>query len=76
MRTRLLIRDAAEALASYWGPESWTSWLANNPARDRIETIRHEDLGPPGFHLAPEQIMSKTDPEIVPRLSCANWEVT
>lgn len=64
-RTRLLIRDSAEVLKRYWGDHDWATWLSRSPARDRIEAIRSEDLGPPGFHLEPEQLVPATDPETV-----------
>ena len=38
-RTRLLIRDSAEALRSYWGETRFEQWLMNCPVRARIEAI-------------------------------------
>jgi hypothetical protein len=48
-RTRLLIRDAGRALASFWGGQGFAVWLANSPVGERIKIILEEDLGKPGF---------------------------
>jgi hypothetical protein len=64
-RTRLLIRDSVEALSSHWGPERFRRWLNRCPDRDRIEAIRAEDLGRPGFPFLPRQIMEPTRPEAI-----------
>jgi hypothetical protein len=64
-RTRLLIRDSAEALESYWGQERWREWLRQSPARAQIEAIRREDLGETGFPALRERLVEKTDPETV-----------
>jgi hypothetical protein len=48
-RTRLLARDAARALRSFWGPREFARWLAGSPAGDRVRTILAEDLGEEGF---------------------------
>ena len=64
-RTRLLIRDGAEALRNYWGRRRFEEWLQKCAARARIEAIRHEDLGKPGFPFLREQIMEPTRPETI-----------
>lgn len=64
-RTRLLLRDAAAALERHWGPERWADWLADSPARQVLQTVRHEDLGEPGFPRLEGAIMERTDPEKV-----------
>lgn len=64
-RTRLLVRDAAEALAARWGLERFAQWLARSPARDRIAAIRREDLGPVGFPSLGRRLMEQTKPESV-----------
>jgi hypothetical protein len=67
-RTRVLIRDSTAALERYHGKEGFARWLASSPARDAIESIRREPLGPVGFPLLQEAIMPKTDPETVRQL--------
>jgi hypothetical protein len=64
-RTRLLIRDSVEALRNYWGEKWFKTWLGGCPTRDRIEEIRREDLGKPGFPFLREQIMEPTRPETI-----------
>lgn len=48
-RTRLLIRDAAAALESYWGQTKFEEWLQRSPAKIQIQDFRQESLGEPGF---------------------------
>src|SRR5438034_8100785 len=48
-RTRLLVRDAAQALKSYWGPKRFSEWLSESAQGQRIRAILAEDLGRPGF---------------------------
>jgi hypothetical protein len=64
-RTRLLIRDSTDALERYWGPQRLQEWLSRSPVRDKIEAIKHEDLGNPGFLFLKDQLMDKTEPEAV-----------
>src|SRR5262245_30460424 len=64
-RTRLLIRDSLDVLERYWGEDRWSDWLSRSEVRERIEVIRGEDLGKPGFHLSEEQLMPATKPETV-----------
>jgi hypothetical protein len=64
-RTRLLIRDATDALEAYWGPRRLREWLERSPARARVEGIRREYLGEPGFPLLKEALVERTDPETV-----------
>jgi hypothetical protein len=64
-RTRLLIRDAIDALEAYWGLRRLREWLERSPARARIEGIRREDLGEPGFPSLRERLVERTDPETV-----------
>jgi hypothetical protein len=49
-RTRLLIRDAALALRSFWGSRRFARWLATSPAGERIRAIldaRFDEVGFP-----------------------------
>jgi len=64
-RTRLLIRDASDALERHWGAGRWEGWLSRSPAREAIQTIRREGLGEPGFPHLEGALMDLTDPEIV-----------
>jgi hypothetical protein len=48
-RTRLLVRDAAQAIKSYWGSKRFREWLSESPEEQRIRAILAEDLGRPGF---------------------------
>jgi hypothetical protein len=48
-RTRLLIRDASQALRSFWGARRFGQWLSGSPTADRVRVILAEDLGEPGF---------------------------
>ncbi|TMQ28773.1 MAG: hypothetical protein E6K70_26655, partial [Planctomycetota bacterium] len=48
-RTRLLVRDAAKAIKSYWGPKKFAQWLSESAQGQRIRAILAEDLGKPGF---------------------------
>jgi len=64
-RTRLLIRDSVEALRGYWGERRFRDWVEGCPARDKIEAIRREDLGKPGFPFLRDQVMEPTRPETI-----------
>jgi hypothetical protein len=65
-RTRLLIRDAADALEDYWGSERWQAWLDRSGARQRITTIRQQELGEErGFPLLREALMEATTPDTI-----------
>jgi hypothetical protein len=64
-RTRLLIRDATNALEQYWGPEKLERWLNSSHGREKILAIRSEDLGQPGFPLLVEELMEQTEPEAI-----------
>jgi hypothetical protein len=48
-RTRLLIRDAAEAIRLFWGTKKFRRWLAASPARDRLRAILDESFSETGF---------------------------
>jgi Nucleotidyltransferase of unknown function (DUF6036) len=48
-RTRLLVRDAARAMRSFWGTRRFDLWLAASPTGDKVKTILYEDLGKTGF---------------------------
>jgi hypothetical protein len=48
-RTRLLVRDAAEAIRSHWGAAKFQRWLAASPARERLRAILNEPFPETGF---------------------------
>ncbi len=60
-RTRLLVRDAAVALRSYWGSRRFEQWLAASPAGRRIHEIMSEDLGEPGYSTIRRRLVDGID---------------
>lgn len=48
-RTRLLLRDAAEAIRSFWGAAKFQRWLAASPERERLRAILKERFPETGF---------------------------
>lgn len=48
-RTRLLARDAASAIRSFWGARKFRCWLAASPARERIRAVLKESFPEVGF---------------------------
>ena len=59
-RTRLLIRDSANALQRYWGQERFSVWMNGSSACQAIEAICREDLGKPGFPFLGKQLKELT----------------
>jgi hypothetical protein len=64
-RTRLLIRDSLNALASPWGAEGLAAWIEGSGVRDEIERIRREELGEPGFPSLAWRVMEPTTPQTI-----------
>lgn len=64
-RTRLLIRDSADALERYWGTDRWMAYLRDGADRECLEEIREEDLGPPKFHFDGARIRRATTPRMI-----------
>lgn len=60
-RTRLLVRDSAVALRSYWGALRFSQWLKASPAGPRILEIMGEDLGETGFHAIRKRLVESND---------------
>src|SRR5438105_6203223 len=60
-RTRLLVRDAAVAMRSYWGSRRFTRWLAASPVGPRIRAILDEDLGETGFPAIRRRLVDSID---------------
>ncbi len=60
-RTRLLVRDAATALRSYWGAKKFTRWLAESPMGPRIRNILKEELGEPGYPTIRRRLVASID---------------
>lgn len=48
-RTRLLVRDAAVAIRSFWGAAKFQRWLAASPVRERLRAILKEHFPETGF---------------------------
>lgn len=64
VRTRLLIRDGAQALAEHWGHDRWV----DAGTRARLETIRAESLGPVKFPSIRERLMEHTKAETIEQM--------
>jgi hypothetical protein len=60
-RTRLLVRDAAVALRSYWGSRRFAQWLEASPVGPRIRAILSEDLGETGFPAIRRRLVDSVD---------------
>ncbi len=60
-RTRLLVRDAAVALRSYWGSGRFEQWLAASPVGRRIREIMNETLGETGFPAIRRRLVDSID---------------
>jgi Nucleotidyltransferase of unknown function (DUF6036) len=54
-----------DALKGFWGSDRVHRWLVRSPARERIETICHEEFEKVGFPLIQESLVEKTDPQMV-----------
>ena len=67
-RTRLLIRDSVDALTNYWGRPRVERWLADCPARDKIEAICQDEFERLGFPSIKKRIMDKTSPDTIRQL--------
>src|SRR5262245_7537116 len=65
-RTRLLIRDGAQALEEYWGCERHREWLQSSGVGGRLSAMRVE--APVGFPFIKESLVEKTDPETIGQL--------
>lgn len=48
-RTRLLLRDAAHAIRSFWGASKFQHWLAASPVRERLDALLNEPFPETGF---------------------------
>jgi hypothetical protein len=60
-RTRLLVRDAAVAIRSYWGARKFNEWLATSPAGGQVSAILDEDLGKTGFPAIRRRLVDTVD---------------
>jgi Nucleotidyltransferase of unknown function (DUF6036) len=60
-RTRLLVRDAAVAIRSYWGSRRFSQWLATSPVGERIRSILDENLGETGFPAIRRRLVDSID---------------
>ncbi len=57
-RTRLLVRDSAVAIRSYWGTEKFSRWLESSSVGHQIRAILDEQLGEPGFHAIRRRLVT------------------
>jgi hypothetical protein len=64
-RTRLLIRDAVNALKERWGDARVQRWLAASPAAAALRDLMNEKLGDPGFPSLGYRIVDQTKAETV-----------
>jgi hypothetical protein len=48
-RTRLLVRDAAQAIRSFWGAARFQRWLSASPVREQLRAILKEQFLETGF---------------------------
>jgi hypothetical protein len=60
-RSRLLVRDSAVALRSYWGSNRFAQWLEVSPAGPRIREIMNEDLGDTGYSTIGRRLVDGID---------------
>ncbi len=60
-RTRLLVRDSAVALRSYWGPGRFSQWLSASPVGLQIREILSENLGEPGYSTIRRRLVDRID---------------
>jgi hypothetical protein len=64
-RTRLLVRDATEALRSFWGAKRFTRWLSASPAAEQIRAILAESFDETGFpHIGRRLVDSISETQI------------
>ena len=61
VRTRLLVRDSAIALRSYWGSRRFTQWLSSSPVGMQVREILNEDLGEPGYSTIRRRLVDHID---------------
>jgi Nucleotidyltransferase of unknown function (DUF6036) len=57
-RTKLLVRDAAKAIKSFWGPKRFGRWLEKSPAGETISALLKENLGQIGFHFIRRRLVA------------------
>src|SRR5262245_53610634 len=61
-RTRILIRDAAQALTGYWGRDRWPT---DRRVRARLDKIRQETTDPVKFPSLKDRLMNRTQAETI-----------
>jgi hypothetical protein len=60
-RTRLLVRDAAVAIRTYWGSRKFNKWLATSAVGEQVRAILDEDLGETGFPAIRRRLVDTID---------------
>lgn len=64
-RTRLLIRDAVQALRTFWGTSRYEEWLRTLPGQDRIRELSIQQFEEVGFPSLVNRIQVATRPETI-----------
>jgi hypothetical protein len=64
-RTRLLIRDALDALRRRWGAPRVEAWVSAQACSVELRRLIDSDMGPAGFPSLGERLMESTKQEMV-----------
>jgi hypothetical protein len=56
-----LVRDAAQAIKSYWGPRRFAQWLRKSPVAHTISAILKENLGEAGYPSIGRRLVTATE---------------
>ncbi len=67
-RTRLLVRDAARAIKSFWGPRRFARWLEESPVGETIGALLKENLGKVGFHFIRRRLVANVTREQIEQI--------
>jgi len=57
-RKRLLVRDAARAVRSFWGSDKFLQRLEQSPAKEQIQMIMEESLGKQGYRYIRRRLVT------------------
>jgi hypothetical protein len=67
-RSRLLVRDAAKAVRSFWGARRFNLWLQASSVGESIRNILNEDLGETGFPFIRRRLVASIDAVKIKRI--------
>jgi hypothetical protein len=67
-RTKLLVRDAARAIKSFWGPKKFGRWLEESPPGETIAALLRENLGKVGFHFIRRRLVANVTREQIEQI--------